>query len=470
MDRCKHARAPATRMRSSTTAAAALGIALFAAGASAADGDLDPTFGTGGYTLTGITGATFQNPPKPVVLPDGRILVCSVIDDGQSGQDFFVARLDADGALDTNFDFDGRVTIDFDSRADSCSAIAAQADGKILLAGSSEDSATSNSDFAIARLNADGSLDPTFGAGTGKTLVPFDVGGSDVDIGDAITVQPDGKILVAGWANTDTNGDDFALVRLLPDGTRDTTFNSTGRVTVGFDLVDSANRTDQADAVMIDPNGHILLGGIAEANAAGGFDFALVRLLSNGQLDTNFSADGRATIAFDFGASDSDVSYQSILQRDGKIVMIGAADTGSGDSNFDAAIARLLPDGSPDPAFGIGGKVVVPFDLSTNGNDIALGVVEDSANRLAVVGVGAYDAMPDFHPVALRLLGNGDLDPAFGAFGKKTFDFGATTELFTGVALQGTQIIAGGLVSSGSDGDNIVARLEVDLVFADGFE
>jgi uncharacterized delta-60 repeat protein len=453
------------------SATAALGLALFAAGASAADGDLDPTFGTGGYTLTGVTGANYQIPPKPVVLPGGGILVCSVIDDGgQSGQDFFVALLDADGALDTGFDFDGRITIDFDGRADGCNAIAAQADGKILLAGSSIDSVTNNSDFAITRLDADGSLDPTFGAGTGKTLVPFDVGGSDNDIGTAIMIQPDGKILVAGWANTATNGDDFALVRLLPDGTRDTTFNSTGRLTVGFDFADSLQKTDQADAIMIDADGRILLGGIAEVSATFGFDFALVRLLSNGQLDTNFSADGRTTIAFDLGASDSDISYQSILQRDGKIVMVGAADTGSGDSNRDAAIVRLLPDGSPDPAFGIDGKVVVPFDLTINGNDIALGVVEDSANRLVVAGIGGYDTMSNLHPVALRLLGNGDLDPAFGAFGKKTFDFGAANELFTGVALQGTQIIAGGIVSSGSDGDNIVARLEVDLVFADGFE
>jgi hypothetical protein len=122
MDRCKYAPARAKRMRSSATLAVVLGIALFAAGASAADGDLDTTFGIGGYTLTGVAGASFQIPAKPVVLPDGRILVCSIIDDGsESGADFFVARLDADGALDTSFDFDGRVTIDFDSRSHSAS-------------------------------------------------------------------------------------------------------------------------------------------------------------------------------------------------------------------------------------------------------------------------------------------------------------------------------------------------------------
>ena len=80
MKRCKPARAAKTRW-SPTSVAAVLGIALYTAGAKAADGDLDPTFGIGGYTLTGVTNATYQIPPKPVVLADGGILVCSVVDE-----------------------------------------------------------------------------------------------------------------------------------------------------------------------------------------------------------------------------------------------------------------------------------------------------------------------------------------------------------------------------------------------------
>ena len=436
----------------------------------AADGDLDPTFGTGGFTLTGLTTAGFELPAKPIVQPDGKILICSnVASGGPSGTDFFIARFNPDGSPDASFDFDGQVTIDFASRNDGCNALALQSDGKIVAIGSSSD-ATPNSDFAVARLDADGSLDPTFGAGAGTVIVPFDLGGNNNDTAGAVAMQPDGKILVAGWAQAATNNVDFAVVRLLPDGTRDTTFNATGRVTVAFDFPGTGG-TDQADAVMVDDAGRIILGGVAETQL-NSFDFALVRLLPNGQLDHNFNADGRATIAFDLGATMSELSYQSILTRDGRIVMVGAADTGSGTTtNNDVAIARVLPDGSLDGSFGIGGKVVVPFDLVTNGGDVATGVVEDGAGRFVIVGAALIDDVNFYdRSVALRLKPNGDLDSSFGSFGKKTYSFGGDSDLATGVALQGTQPVLTGLTMSGTDSDDFVARVEVDMIFADGFD
>ena len=453
----------------------ALFVAFLAAGfacspAAGADGNVDTAFGTGGIATTGLTTQGFELPEKPLVLPDGKILICSsVVTGGPSGSDFFVARFNADGMPDTSLSFDGKVTIDFDSRNDICNALALQADGRIVVAGSSAPAMSPNEDFAVARLNSDGSPDMTFGGGTGQALFPFDIGGSDGDVAGAVAIQPDGKILAAGWAVTDASGYDFAVVRLLPDGSRDTTFNSTGRVTVAFDFPGTSG-IDQADAIAIDDQARILLGGVAET-APASFDFALARLLPNGQLDHSFDADGRATIGFDLGNTNSDLSYHTILLQDGRIVMVGAADAGVGSTqNNDVAIARLLPDGSPDAGFGIGGKVVVPFDLVTNGNDVATAVVEDSAGRLVVVGGATYDATFDFRSFALRLLGNGTLDGNFGSFGKKTYDFGGTADVFLGVALQGTQIIASGQLATAPDSDNFVTRLAVDLIFADGFE
>jgi len=461
----------ATTSRTLPALAGAVGcmMAAFACGAVAADGDVDIDFGTGGIATTGLSAQNFQLPPKPVVLADGRILVCSsVTTGGPSGSDFFIARFNADGTRDTSFSFDGKATIDFGSRDDGCNALAVQADGKILAVGSSSSSMAPNSDFAVARLNADGSPDPTFGGGSGQVLIPFDVGGNDNDVGAAVAVQPDGKILAAGWAVTDA-GFDFAAVRLLADGSRDTTFNATGRVTVAFDFPGTGG-IDQADAVAIDDQGRILLGGVAET-APSSFDFALVRLLPNGQLDHGFDADGRATLGFDLGGSNSDLAYQTILQKDGRIVMAGTADTGVGGlQNNDVAVARLLPDGSPDDSFGIGGKVVVPFDLVTNAYDVATGVAQDSAGRLVAVGGAIYDASSHSRPFALRLLADGTLDGGFGSFGKKTYDFGGTAGIFLGVALQGTQIVAGGQLMHDPDKDNFVTRLEVDLLFADGFD
>jgi uncharacterized delta-60 repeat protein len=454
-----------------TSQVLALAAAMFvSSSAVAADGDLDPTFGTGGFTLTGLTAAGFELPAKPIVQPDGKVLMCSTVaTGGPSGNDMFIARFNADGSPDTGFDFDGQVTVDFAGRGDGCNALALQADGKIVAVGTSTDT-TPNADFAVARVNADGSLDPTFGAGTGTALVPFDLGGNNSDTAGAVTMQADGKILVAGWAVVAPGNYDFAVVRLLPDGTRDTTFNSTGRVTVAFDFP-GTDGVDQADAIMVDDAGRIVLGGVAETQPSS-FGFALARLLPNGQLDHNFSADGRATIDFDLGATMSELSYQSILTRDGKIVMVGQADAGSGSTtNGDVAIARVLPDGSPDATFGIGGKVVVPFDQVTNGGDVATGVVEDAAGRLVVVGASVVDGTNFYtRSFALRLMSDGSLDQSFGTFGKKVYNFDGDSDLATGVALQGTQAIMAGLTTSGSDTDNFVARLEVDLIFAGGFD
>lgn len=434
------------------------------------DGDLDPSFGVAGVAFMGLTAAGLELPPKPVVQPDGKILICSMLSSGgPSADDMLIARFNADGTPDNTFDFDGKVTIDFDGRSDGCNALALQANGKIVAIGTSTNQMDFNSDFAAARLNANGSLDQTFGAGTGKVLVPFDVGGNLGDTAGGVAMQPDGKIIVVGWVNVDTANVDFGVVRLLPDGTRDTTFNSTGRVTVAFDFPGSGN-LDQGDSVVIDAAGRILVGGIADTGAAGAADFALARLLPNGQLDPAFDADGRLTIGFDLGDTRGDLSYQTILQSDGKIVMVGAADTGSGAINNDVAIARLLPDGSPDPDFGIGGKVVVPFDLVTNGSDVATGVVEDSVGRLIMAGVGLDALSTNGKAIALRLRPDGALDQTFGIFGKKIYDFGGDTALFSGVALQGTQIIASGFRAIGMDADNLVARLQVDLIFANGFD
>jgi len=468
MEKCFHTcrRASGRRPASSRFVALIAIVSLFAWGTAAAvDGDLDPTFGSGGFTLTGVTTASFQLPTRPVVQADGKILLCSALNSGgSSGQDFFIARFNANGTLDTSFNFDGKVTVDFDGGNDFCNAIALQSDGKIVVAGST-DNLVGNTDFAIARLNADGTLDPDFGAGTGKRTVTFDLGGTNADFGTALAIQPDGKLVVAGWADTGANTDDFAIVRLLPDGTRDTAFNATGRVTVGFDFVTSTYKRDQAGSVAIDSAGRIVVGGIAEKGPGGiSFDFAVARLLPNGQFDPNFDADGRATIGFDLGPSQSDLAYSMILQRDGKIVLAGYADTGSGTRSDDMGLARLLADGSPDTGFGIGGKTTVAIDLTADGSDSATGIVEDSAGRLVIAGNASASA------AVARLHGNGDLDLSFGSFGKKTFDFGTAVGRFTGIALQGTQIIATGVVTTATDSDNVVARLQVDLIFANGFE
>lgn len=451
-----------------------------------ANGDLDIGFGTAGVARSGLVNATFFNGSQltipPVVQGDGKILICSTQDSGgPSGTDFFVARFSANGALDSSFSFDGKVAIDFDAGAgsDYCTAIALQSDGKIVVSGSTSTGAANGSDFAVARLNSDGTLDASFGGGTGKTTIGFDLGSSNNDTAYGLAIQPDGRIVVAGSADTTANGTDFAVVRLNSDGSRDTAFNLTGKVSVGFNLPGSTSKADTATSVAIDAAGNIVLGGYANKGANDN-DFAAARLHPNGSLDANFDADGRATLAFDLGGaggSKQDAVFAMTIQRDGKIVLAGAADSSaSATPNYDMAVARLLPDGSPDAGFGLGGKVLVSFDQTANGEDLVLAVAEQGNGKL-MLGGGVFAGTNAIDGAAVRLNANGSADGEFGVLGKHLFDLGLSTpgvQLFNGIAFQGTQIIVSGVTNIGPTAnnqfDNVVVRLQNDLIFADRFE
>lgn len=455
----------------------------------AGNGDLDVSFGTGGFVRTGLSNAAFPYGGfvsiPPVMQPDGKILICSSQSTGSaSGTDFFVSRFTANGVLDTSFSFDGKVTIDFDGGggADLCTGVALQADGKIVVVGYTFISAAANgADFAIARLNTDGTLDTGFGGGTGKTTVGFDLGNNNDDAANSVAIQPDGKIVVAGYATTAANGTDFAVVRLNTDGSRDSSFNLTGKVSVGFNLTSGTIlNNDVATSVAIDALGNVVLGGYANKGSTTSLDddFAVVRLLPNGVLDSNFDADGRATLAFDLGGatgSNLERAYAMTLQRDGKIVLGGVTDSSSSSTaNYDMAIARLQPDGSPDSNFGIDGKTLVSFDVVANGEDFVLGLTEQSNGKILLAGA-AQTAASDLDAAVVRLNGDGSPDAEFGALGKVRLNLALAspnTQVLNGVALQGTQIIANGFAPVGgtSSFDNFVVRLKNDLIFASGFE
>ena len=185
-----------------------------------------------------------------------------------------------------------------------------------------------------------GELDPTFGAG-GKTTVDF--GGSDA--GFAVAIQTDGKIVVAGGS---LDGDyDFAVVRHNTDGSLDTGFGSSGKVTTDF------GGSEIAHAVAIDANDNILLAG----NVVGGF--GVVRYTTDGNLDTCFGSGGLAIA--DLGPGDE--ANAMAIQTNGKIVVVGH--TGSL-GNVNIAMARYNNDGSLDATFGAGGKVVSDFEAASS--------------------------------------------------------------------------------------------------------
>jgi uncharacterized delta-60 repeat protein len=454
-----------------------LALSALCTAAQAADGDLDTSFGDNGFRLAGTTEGYSTIPSSMAVQADGKILICN--GEGVSPAiDFVIVRFTADGELDTTFSFDGRTAVDFDGDTDLCNGVAVQADGKIVAAGTTTEFGVT-SDFAIARLNADGTLDTaTFGAGTGKSVIAFDVGGTNLDTAGGLALRSDGKIVVVGSANTDTNGDDFAIVQLNSDGSRDTGFNLTGRVTVGFDLPASTTKFDMATRVVIDEQNRIIVAGTADAGPAAS-DFAVVRLLPGGQPDPDFSADGRTTIAFDLGGangSNSDGAYHLMLQRDGRIVAAGVVDSSTtATSNIDMGFVRLLPDGSPDAGFGIGGKTTIAFDLGSDNSDLALTGVEQSNGKLLFGGASNTTGASNILADAVRLNRDGSPDESFGTLGKKSYDFAQTVpsgQLFNAAALHGSGIVFGGAgyVIDDTHVDAFVARILIDLIFADGFD
>jgi uncharacterized delta-60 repeat protein len=282
------------------------------------DGSLDATFSGDGKVTTDFAGARLPDRAFDVALQaDGRIVAAGFA--FVSGTtDFALTRYNPDGSLDPTFSGDGKVTTDFAGSTDEVFDVALQADGRIVAAGFA--GGVGGPDFAVARYDADGSLDPTF-SGDGKVTTDF-AGSTAQAI--AVAIQANGRIVAAGFAQLGTN--DFALARYNPDGTLDATFDGDGKVSTDF-----AGSTDQAFGMAIQTNGKIVAAGFAQL---GTNDFALARYNADGSLDPTFSGDGKVTTDF---AGSTDGALAVAIQTNGRIVAAGGADV-SGNQDF--ALAR----------------------------------------------------------------------------------------------------------------------------------
>ena len=216
-----------------------------------ADGSQDLLFGSNGRVVTNFGVGSTEQALALVLQPDGKIVVA-----GRSTKngnfDFALARYESNGAVDITFGTAGLVTTDFGGSVDRAFAMALQPDGKLVVVGDADAS------FALARYNSNGSLDESFGAG-GRVITTF--GGSDQAA--AVILQPDGKIVVAGQTDTGLSID-FAVVRYMPDGSLDGTFGGGGRVTTNF----IGNSDDLGSAIALQPDGKIVVGGSSEDNFA----------------------------------------------------------------------------------------------------------------------------------------------------------------------------------------------------------
>jgi uncharacterized delta-60 repeat protein len=298
-----------------------------------------------------------------------------------------------------------------------------------------------------------GALDTSFGD---NGRVQVNVAGAFVstDQLQAILVQPDGKVLAAGWGGNPYG--DFILMRTNPDGTLDSGFGVNGIARNAF-----SSTWDEANAVALQPDGKIVAGGFART-ANGNDDVAIARYLPNGTLDPSFSGDGLASglFAFVYLSFLPQAVYGIAAQPDGKVVAL----VGSNNNSPGFVVIRLLADGTLDPTFGDSGRAV--FEHQN-----AYGIALQPDGRILLVG-STLDATPSEMAV-IRLDSSGALDASFGQLGVAAVPNQAASASADAIALQPDgRIVIAGAASTGYAAQMALARVwpdgSLDTSFGNG--
>lgn len=314
----------------------------------------------------------------------------------------------------------------------AATGVAVQSDGKIILLAPIP-AGEPQVGVLLARLLPGGGPDLSFGTG-GIVEAPLP---SQFCSPNAVGVDPAGRILVVGTLQTGSAGSFFAA-RFASSGALDPAFGAGGVATVDFPglYAGAGGMALQADGALV------LAGGVSSPTAG---DFAAARLLPDGALDPAFGSGGRVVLDLgtDFGESASSV----VVRPDGRVVLGGRTNTGT---TYEMTLAGLLPDGSPDPGFGAGGKTV----LAVGGSECR-GIAIQADGK--ITAAGPFYGSASGGTIAARFLASGLLDPSFGTGGTATVDLMSAT----GVALD-----AGGRVVVGGTGFN--ATMALTRFLADG--
>lgn len=322
----------------------------------AQDGSLDTTFGGDGKVIT-LFGNNLSNINHVAVQPDGKILAGGTVFATNSiYSQFAFARYTDDGLPDATFGIDGKAVSDFPDLHLEFSALAIQSDGKIIAVGTSHIffNGLPYEQFEIMRFNRDGSIDKAFGV-DGK-VVPTTLG--DVNNMAAVVIQNDGKIIVGGdTMNYSDPVSDFVVLRYLANGVLDAGFGHNGIV------ITSVQADDVAKALTLQDDGKILLAGSSRAvyDPVLGYyaqDFAVVRYNSDGSLDATFGTEGKFLAE---GNEEFDTALLVKSQSDGTIIVGGSALPTGAANNF--LLMHLLSKGELDPEFGTGGVVIKPLSF-----------------------------------------------------------------------------------------------------------
>ncbi len=386
-------------------------------------GALDTSFGSGGFVTTDFD-ADVDEASAVLIQPDGKIVAAGTAKVG-GDDDFAVARYYPNGGLDGTFGGDGKVTIGFGGE-DWAYDIALQDDGKLVLAGSN--AGFFDQDFAVARLNVDGTLDGSLD-GDGKLTTGF---GNAFDNAYAIALQPDGQIVLLGSHESPDNTLKFAFWRLNPNASPDTTFDGDG------DAFSDLGGNSGGYNLALQPDGRLLalgrVGGVA----------VLVRLWP----DATFDVGGQQTLGYAnllFGLGSDEIAYGMALQSDGKIVVAGEVRSPT-NTESDLALARFLPTGQLDASFGDQGRVIFGFGQYDAAQAVAIqpdGKIVVAGNSDPPGGVASNFLVARFNP-------DGTKDETFGFFGFNIVDFAGFSDYGNAMALApDSKIVVAGSVWNG---------------------
>jgi uncharacterized delta-60 repeat protein len=415
-----------------STASLVVGLATTATGAVAREGDLDPAFdGDGIVTSHFGAGAGGDFADEVVLQPDGKAVVA-----GESYADgtfpMVVARYRTGGSLDPGFGDGGAVLVKVTPNHDYARCLALYPDGRILVGGATQ---TPYNRWILARLGQTGDFDPTF-SGDGKLITDW---GVDAVV-SSCAIQPDGKLVVAGYADVTESTQNMAIARYTLSGKLDTTFGDAGKVLVG-----GPDDNAYAEDVAIAPDGSIYVAGGAASGAD--WTFAIAKLSAQGAPVPGFGVDGTRV----FPLTGNDGAESVVVQADGRIVA-------GGYSNDGGVLVRLTSGGATDASFGMDG-IVAAADTATNSID---GLALQRDGRILAATTKTVESDTPF--TVSRFNRDGSLDATFGEGGTATLVTDWLYSSAESVAIgRNGRIVAVGSEQTGAETDFVVARFFGDL-------
>ncbi|MGL5003208.1 MAG: hypothetical protein ACRDAM_09755, partial [Casimicrobium sp.] len=430
-----------------TLSSAAFALLALIASVTAAPGDLDATFGTGG---TVFTPTPYQASTDKVVLqPDGKVIIvgsCMTPTTTGSTLQACMMRYLPDGTLDSPFDLDGVRVESYGSSASFGIGAVVQRDGKIVMGAHCQDNTTPTARFCLSRHQSNGALDPTFGS-FGRVVTGI---GNQRDTPSSIAIDTKQRILVAGVCNVFVIlgfADVKCVVRYLPTGELDPSFGTGG---VGYALHANGS-APTAPALAVSGEDKIILAAMCKPSTAVPPQPCVTRLLETGAFDTSFSGDGKVITTL--GSRDSDdvdrLIRAVVVQPDQKIVIAGQcvsdADTGN---TTRACFLRYREDGAIDTLFGVNGVIALVPSVAS-GYEFVSDIALQPDGKLVATGECGANAF-----CVWRIKSDGTFDYSFGTDGIALVTPTANTNYGTGVALQPN----GKIVLSGfcRGGDNVL--------------